>query len=79
MGTMTLREAIRQFEGQILTDGGQDWDPENLIEVLEENEDPEEAEVLGYILLNDPVYVDETGIRKIKEDGYLGDYLYIVR
>jgi len=76
MSVMKLRDAIRQFDGQILSDGAQDWDPENLLEVLEQNEDPEEARKLGYVLLEDPVYVDETGIRKVKADGYLGDYLY---
>jgi len=79
MGTMTLREALSQFEGEVLTDGAQDWDQDNLLEVLGQNEDPEEARELGYVLLDDKVYVDESGIRKVNPDGYLGDYLYSVK
>jgi len=76
MSVMRLRDAIRQFNDQVLSDGAQDWEPECLIEVLEQEEDPEEANELGYILLDDPVYVDDTGIRRIEKNGYLGNYLY---
>jgi hypothetical protein len=79
MGTMRLRDALEQFEGQVLTDGAQDWDQDNLCEVIGQNEDPDEARELGYVLLDDPVYVDETGIRRIRGDGFLGDYLYTVK
>ncbi len=78
MGTMTLRQALTQFEGEILTDGAQDWDQDNLLEALAANEDPEEARELGYTLLDDQVSVDEAGIRRFKPDGYLGEYLYSV-
>jgi hypothetical protein len=77
MSTMKLRDAICKF--QVLSDGAQDWEPENLIEVLEENEDPEEAKELGYVLLDDEVYVDDLGIRTIRADGYLGRVIYWVK
>ena len=76
MSVMRLRDAIRQFNDQVLSDGAQDWEPECLIEVLEQEKDHEEAKELGYILLDDPVYVDDTGIRRIEKNGYLGNYLY---
>jgi len=78
MSLMKLRDAIRQFDGQVLSDGAQDWEPQVLVEVLEQNEDPDEARELGYVLLDDLVHVDETGIRRI-EAGYLTDYLYSVK
>jgi hypothetical protein len=69
-GTMTLREALQWFEGRILTDGNQDWDSQNLLQTLEQK---------AAIVLSDPVYVDEIGVREIDKDGYLGDYLYSVK
>ena len=79
MGKMTLSEALEQFEGKILTDGAQDWNQDNLLEVIEQNEDQDEARKLGYVLLDDQVYVDEAGIRRINPDGSLGDYLYTAK
>jgi hypothetical protein len=74
MSTMKLRDAIRKFP--VLSDGEQDWEPQVLLEVLEKEEDEDEALELGYVLLEDCVYVDETGIRRIEKNGYLGSYLY---
>lgn len=61
----TLREALEMFDGQILSDGAQNWDQENYLEETEQSDDGQE-------FLAQEVYVSESGIFQIDSSGYIG-------
>jgi len=62
-----LRDALRLYEGQTLTDGAQEWDVENYFEA-NINEDG------GEQWLDQKVYADENGIYP-----YRGDHIDFTR
>jgi len=60
----TLRDALQMFDGQILSDGAQNWDQENYLEEMENSDEGQEY-------LAQEVYVSEDGIFKINASGYI--------
>lgn len=72
MATMTLKKALDMFDGEILSDGAQNWDQENYLEAIYDNADDPENE------LAKEVYVSEDGIFAMNPEGYIGKAILTV-
>lgn len=69
---VTLREALQLFDGQLLTDGADDWDQENYLAATENEKD-------GPEYLDQRVYISKAGIYEVRPDGHVGKAILAVK